>query len=134
MFDDLSYFYKKEKLKFLLGAASLVTGQRPVHPEGIGASGIATIVPDPQIPRCEFFTPGQSYPVCLRHSTTVSDHAELTNVSASIAFADNGVKSPQDFILGGGRCLFTWNLQGVIDLLVSLKSHDYKTYYLKNPD
>lgn len=134
MFDDLSYFYTKEKLKFLLGAASLVTGQRLVYPEGVGASGIVTIIPDPRIPRCEFFIPDRSYPVCLRHSTTVNDHAELTNVSASIAFADNGVKSPQDFILSSGRCLFTWNLQGVLDVLASLKSRDYETYYLKNPD
>ena len=135
IFDDVKFRIEKEKIKFMFGAAALLTGKRPTHPVGIGAQGIATIVADPQFPNCEFFTPGRSFPVCLRHATLKSiDDVGLNFLSASIRFADSDTESPLDIPLSTGRCAIIWDAQGVYDALEANRSGDVKGYYLKRPD
>ena len=124
-----------EKIKFMFGAAALLTGKRPTHPDGIGAQGIATIVADPQFPNCEFFTPGRSFPVCLRHSTLKSmDDAGLNFLSAAIRFADSDAESPLDIAMSTGRGTVFWDVQGIYDSLEAFRTGDLKGYYLKRPD
>ena len=124
-----------EKIKFMFGAAAWSKGKRPTHAVGIGAQGIATIVADPQFPNCEFFTPGRSFPVCLRHATFKSiDDAGLNFLSASIRFADSDAESPLDIIMSTGRSTIFWDVQGIYDALEAIRSGDLKGYYLKRPD
>ena len=134
-FDDVKLRIEMEKIKFLFGAAALLTGKRPTHPDGIAAQGMATIVAYPQFPNCEFFTPGRCYPVCLRHSTLKSiDNAGLNFLSASIRFADSDVESPLDITMSTGRSTIFWDVQGIYDSIEAGRSGDLKGYYLKRPD
>ena len=135
IFDEINLYIEKKKLQFIMSAAAWSTGKRPTHPVGIGAQGIATIVADPQFPNCEFFTPGHSFPVCLRHATLKSiDDAGLNFLSASIRFADSNAESPLDVIMSTGRSAIFWDVQSIYDALEATRSGDLKGYYMKRPD
>ncbi|XP_078369932.1 allene oxide synthase-lipoxygenase protein-like [Oculina patagonica] len=135
IFDGVNLSFEKEKIKFLFGAAALYTGKRPTHPIGVGAQGIATIVAEPQFPACEFFTPGQSFPVCLRHSSLKSiDDAMLDFLSASIRFADSDEESVLDIPMSTGRSNPLSNVQAIYDALRANQSGNIKEFYLDSPD
>ena len=135
IFDDINLCIAKGKIKFLFGAAALFTGKRPTHSVGIGAQGIATVVAVSQFPKCKFFTPGRSFPVCLRHSTLKSiDDGELNFLGASIKFADSDEDSPLDIMMSTGRSTVFWNAQTIYDALEATRSGNKKEYYLKSPD
>ncbi len=135
IFDNVQVSYEKEKIKFLFVAAALYSGKRPTHASGVGAQGIATVVTDPQFPKCDFFTAGQSFPVCLRHSTLKSDDdAMLDFLSASIRFAESNEDSPLDIVMSTGRGNPLSNVQGIYDALSANRSGDLREYYFDNPD
>ena len=126
---------EKQKIKILFGARAMHTGQRPTHAIGIAAQGIATIVAEPQFPKCDFLIPGKSFPVCLRHSTLKSqDDAMLDFLSASIRFADSDEKSPLDILMSTGRGNPLSNVEGIYDAISANRSGNLKDYYLKTPD
>ncbi|XP_074620664.1 allene oxide synthase-lipoxygenase protein-like isoform X3 [Acropora palmata] len=133
--DDAVLYIEKEKIKFAFGAAALLTSKRPTHSVGIGAQGIAKIVADPKFPECEFFTPGRSYPVSLRHATLKSiDDAGLNFLGAAIRFADSDTASPMDILMSTGRSTVFFDAQGIFDAMEAHKSKNLKGYYLKSPD
>lgn len=135
IFDGVKLSVEKEKLKFLFGAAAMYTEKRPTHSIGVGAQGFATIVAEPQFPECEFFTPGRTFPVCLRHATLKSiDDAMLDFLGASIRFADSDEDSPLDIIMSTGRSSVLSNVQAIYDALKANRSGNVKDFYLDSPD
>ncbi|CAB4010977.1 allene oxide synthase-lipoxygenase -like [Paramuricea clavata] len=135
IFDGVKLSLEKQKIKMLFGAAVLYTGRRPTHATGVAARGVATVVPEPQFPACEFFTPGKSFPVCLRHSTLKSkDDAMLDFLSASIRFADSDEESLLDILMSTGRGNPLSNVKGIYDALAANWSGNLKDYYLDSPD
>ncbi|XP_028396594.1 allene oxide synthase-lipoxygenase protein-like isoform X2 [Dendronephthya gigantea] len=136
IFDGIKLALEKNKIKLLFGVAALSRGKRPTHAVGIAARGVATVVNDPQFPPCEFFTPGRSFPVCLRHATLKSiDDAMLDFLSASIRFADSEEeKSQLDILMSTGRSNPLSNVKGIYDAVAANKSGNLKDYYLDSPD
>lgn len=135
-FDDVKLCLETGKIKLLFGAAALYTGKRPTHSVGVGAQGIATIVDEPQFPECEFFTPGRSFPVCLRHSTLKGvDDAMLNFLSATIRFSEShDDDSPLDIPMSTGRSTVLWNVQTIYDAMKANRTGNRKEYYLTTPD
>lgn len=135
-FDQSKIAYDTTKLKLLFGTKVLIKGQRGTHPVGVGTEGIATIVSNPQFPACEFFTPGRSYPVCLRHSTIQSvDDVLIDFCGGSLRFAGSDEKeSPCDLIMGTGPTTPLWSAQAIFDAVQAKISNDLKTYLLIGPD
>ena len=126
---------EKEKIKFLFGAAAMYTGKRPTHAIGIGAQGFATIVAAPQFPECEFFIPGRTFPVCVRHASLKSiDDAMLDFLSASIRFADSDEDSALDILMSTGRSSVLSNVPSIYNALKANKSGNVKDFYLDSPD
>ncbi|XP_022800953.1 allene oxide synthase-lipoxygenase protein-like [Stylophora pistillata] len=128
--------YDTTKLKLLFGAKVLVKGQRATHSVGVGSEGIATIVSNPQFPACEFFTPGASYPVCLRHSTIKSvDDVLIDFCGGALRFAGSDeMDSPCDLIMGTGPTTPLWSSQAIFDAARANITKDLKTYLLLGPD
>ena len=110
-------------------------GTRPTHPVGVGALGMATIVSSPQFPECDFFTPGASYPVRLRHSTFEKGHDAGADLrSASLKFADCDQDGPLDIIMMTGAGTQLFSVQALFDAMKGLRGKDYKGYLGKNPE
>lgn len=128
--------YDTTKLKLVFGAIVLVKGQRATHPVGVGSEGIATIVSNPQFPACEFFTPGTTYPVCLRHSTIKSvDDVLIDFCGGALRFAGSDeMDSPCDLIMGTGPTTPLWSSQAIFDAVRANIKKDLKTYLLLGPD
>jgi len=113
----------------------MCTGKRPTHAIGVGAQGFATIVATLQFPECEFFIPGRTFPVCVRHSILKSiDDAMLDFLSASIRFADSDEDSPLDITMSTGRSSVLSNVQSIYNALKANRSGNVKDFYLDSPD
>jgi len=111
------------------------TGKRPTHANGVGAQGFATIVAAPQFPECEFFTPGRTFPVCVRHSLLKSiDDAMLDFLGASLRFADSDEDSPLDILMSTGRSSVLSNIKSIYKALKANRSGNVKDFYLDSPD
>lgn len=136
IFDGVNLYLEKEKVKFLFGAAALFSSKRPTHSAGIAAQGVARIVSEPDFPLCEFFTPGRSFNVCLRHATLKSiDDAMLDFMGASIRFADSDKEdSPLDVIMSTGRTAVLTNVPSIHDALKANRSGNLKEFYMGSPD
>ena len=133
-FSSLQLAYHTEKLKLAFGAIALATGERPTHGEGIGATGLVTIVTKPQFPACEFFTPGRSYPVRLRHSKLhPGDDAEASFFGASLKFADSDNESALDLILNTGETAALWKGDVIYESLTSAWTKNFKEFILRSP-
>ena len=128
--------YSTTKLKLLFGLKVLIKGQRGTHPTGVGAEGIATIVSNPKFPKNEFFTPGRSFPVCLRHSTIQSvDDVLIDFCGGSLRFAgSDDAESPCDLIMGTGPTTPLWSASAIFDAIRAKVSGDLETYLLLGPD
>lgn len=136
IFDGVKIAYHTTKLKLLFGLGALKKGQRATHPVGVGAEGIATIVSNPKIPDNEFFAPGRSFPVCLRHSTSHSiDDVDIDICGGCLRFAgSDDMESPCDLVLGTGPTTPLWSAQSIYEAVRGTVSGDYKTYLLLSPD
>ena len=96
---------------------------------------MARIVTNPQFPKCDFFTPGMSFPVCLRHSTLQAvDDAGVNFVGAAIKFSGSDDHSPFDLVLSTGRSSALWNVQTIYDALDLNSTGKVKEFYLQSPD
>lgn len=136
LFDATKLAYDTTKLKMLFGTKVLIKGQRGTHPIGVGAEGIATIVSNPQFPKNEFFTPGRSFPVCLRHSTIQSvDDVLIDFCGGALRFAgSDDMDSPCDLVMGTGPTTPLWSAGAIFDAVRAKVSGDLKTYLLLGPD
>lgn len=136
IFDQIKIAHNTNKLKLLFGAKAMITGHRGTHPVGVGAEGIATIVSNPQFPACDFFTPGRSFPVCLRHSTIESvDDVRTDFCGGSLRFASSDdEESPCDLIMGTGPTTPLWSAGAIFDAVRAKVSKDLKKYLLLGPD
>ncbi|XP_078369935.1 allene oxide synthase-lipoxygenase protein-like [Oculina patagonica] len=136
IFDNFKIAYNTTKLKLLFGLKVLIKGQRGTHPIGVGSEGIATIVSNPKIPKNEFFTPGRSFPVCLRHSTIQSvDDVLIDFCGGALRFAgSDDTESPCDLVMGTGPTTPLWSDQAIFDAVRAKVSGDLKTYLLLGPD
>ena len=136
IFDATRLAYDTTKLKLLFGAKVVIKGQRGTHPIGVGAEGIATIVSNPSIPENEFFTPGRSFPVCLRHSTIKSDDdVTIDFCGGALRFAgSDDTESPCDLVMGTGPTTPLWSAQAIFDAVRAKVSGDMKRYLLIGPD
>ena len=134
LFSSLQFAYHKEKIKLAFGAVALATGKRSTHGDGVGATGMAIIVSNPQFPECEFFTAGSSYPIRLRHGKLhPGDDAQASFPSASLKFADSDAESPLDLNLNTGEVAVLWNVQTIYDAMKS-KLSGFKKYLLRSPE
>lgn len=127
---------KTAKFKVVFGLKALMKGQRATHPAAVGAQGIATIVSNPQFPACEFFIPGRSFPVCLRHASTQGvDDVLIDLLGGPLKFAgsDDGT-SPFDIVLGTGPVTALWNAEAISQAVEARISGDIKGYLLRSPD
>lgn len=136
IFDGVKIAYSTTKLKLLFGLTVLFKGQRGTHSIGVGAEGIATIVSNPKFPKNEFFIPGRSFPVCLRHSTIQSvDDVLIDFCGGSLRFAgSDDAESPCDLIMGTGPTTPLWSASAIFDAIRATVSGDWKTYQLLGPD
>ncbi|XP_020618720.1 allene oxide synthase-lipoxygenase protein-like isoform X2 [Orbicella faveolata] len=136
IFDAAKLAYDTTKLKLLFGTKVLIKGQRGTHPIGVGSEGIATIVSNPKFPKNEFFTPGRSFPVCLRHSTIQSvDDVLIDFCGGALRFAgSDDMESPCDLVMGTGPTTPLWSAGAVFDAVRAKVSGDLKTYLLLGPD
>lgn len=91
------------KIESIFGLKALWSGKRATHSKGFGAIGQVTIVKDPKFPEHEFFIPGRTFPVRLRHaSIRFEDDAMSDFRGASLKFADSDDESPLDIIMSTG--------------------------------
>ena len=136
LFDAAKLAYDTAKLKMLFGATVLIKGRRGTHHIGVGAEGIAMIVSNPQFPKNEFFTPGRSFPVCLRHSTIQSvDDVLIDFCGGALRFAgSDDMDSPCDLVMGTGPTTPLWSAEAVFDAVRVKASGDTRTYLLLGPD
>ena len=134
----LQLYRQKKKLKFLFGLGALKLGTRPTHPRGIGAYGSAMIVSNPQLPKCQFFTAGKTFPVRLRHSNFDKGHDAAADLrAAAIKFADAEDGGPLDVIMMTGPGTVLFDIQAVFDASSSLRAgtpEAYKEYLMKSPE
>jgi hypothetical protein len=89
---------------------SIPKRQRMSHNNGIGAQGWLKIVDDPKFPPNKFFTPGERFPVRIRHaSATFLDDAMNCIRSISIKFSHHRFKSPFDIEMNTGEVSLFWS-------------------------
>lgn len=104
----------------IFGALSLSSQRRPTHKLGVGGLGMATVVSAPQFPSNEFFKPGRSFPVRLRHGNlNLDDDAGSDVRGASLKFADNNDESPLDLVMNTGPVSVFWDIKSLDDLTKS---------------
>ena len=124
------------KLKQVFALQSLRTRKRATHPYGFGVLGKATIVSNPGFPEHEFFTPGRTFPLRLRHANVVNeDDATSDFRSASLKLADSDDASPLDVVMATGRGGVLWNVKTIWDPIMSKwGGGSYKDLILLSPD
>lgn len=108
--------------------------RRPTHIFGTGGLGVAKIVDNPKFPAHEFFQPGRTFPVRLRHSNPrKTDDASVAVRSLAMKFADSDSDSPMDFAMHTGKMNVFWNVKSLEDFIVSGVGETAKEYVYKNP-
>lgn len=95
----------------LITLNSVVTRERMSHENGLTARGYARIREDLDLPKNDFFKPGDTFPCRLRHaSVSFMDDAALVVRAASVKFADQNVTSPFDMLMNNGNATPFWNM------------------------
>ena len=111
MVEKLSKAFRRAQLSLSVGYVtvlitlnSLVKKERMSHENGIATRGTLRIVDHPTFPDHDFFTPGRTFDIRLRHATVLyRDDAKLTVRGAAIKFADTRFESPYDLLMNSGR-------------------------------
>lgn len=101
------------KIKSLMSAAAILRGQRPTHNIGLGGLGEGTVLDNPDIPKNEFFVPGSTFPIRIRHSNALGtyDHdGGFEPRGFAIKFADSTAATPCDIILNTGEMMGFFNV------------------------
>lgn len=111
---------------------------RMSHNNGIAGTGWLKIVDDPDIPKIDFFEPGKTYPLRIRHaSATFLDDAMKVIRSISIKFSDHHFKSPFDMEFNSGEFSVFWSALSFLKFAISRKEKygvDWVEYNKKYPD
>jgi arachidonate 5-lipoxygenase len=98
------------KAKMMFAGKALVTGRRGTHMQGVGGRGTIAVVPQPQFPAHDFFTPGRVFPGRIRHANaSFYDDAASQVRAASLKFADNDFESPLDILMNTGVIQAFWS-------------------------
>lgn len=118
---------------FLLGTTKKKF-RRATHTVGTGGLGNAKIVNNPKFPAHEFFQPGRTFPVRLRHANLkFEDDAASDARSFSIKFADNDSESPLDIVMNTGEANIFWDVESLDDFVPANEGESGKKYVYKNP-
>ena len=124
---------QKFKVMFLAGTA-LNKGCRATHTVATGGFGAAKIVYNPKYPPHEFFEPGRTFPVRIRHANlTYKDDAGADGRSLSIKFADSDSESPFDLVMNTGEANVFWDIASFEDFAASVQQKATEEYVYKNP-
>ncbi len=111
---------------------------RMSHNNGIAGTGWLKIVDDPDIPKHDFFEPGKTYPLRIRHaSATFLDDAMKVIRSISIKFSNHHWKSPFDLELNSGEFSVFWSALSFLKFAHSRKEKygvDWVDYNKNYPD
>jgi len=106
-----------DRLSRTFGFAAHSKRGRGTHTWGVVGKGTAQFIVGPDFPANEFFTPGKTLPVILRHSSPGAreDDRARDGVAASVKFfsGDNGYEGPGvlDILMNAGRQLFVRCIQ-----------------------
>lgn len=123
------------QLKIVFGLMALKTRKRATHSYGFGALGKATIVSRPQFPDHEFFVPGQTFSVRLRHANLIyDDDAGADFRGAALKFADTDDDSSLDLVMSTGRGAALWNVKEIWNAIHSKIGGSFKDYVLLSPE
>ena len=136
LFSKAQLQLQTDKYKMLFGAVSLARQRRATHKLGVGGLGTATVVSHPQFPNHEFFKPGRSFPVRLRHGNlNLDDDAGADVRGASLKFADSDDESPLDLVMNTGSVSVFWDVKSLDDLTKAKidGTEGMKEYVLKDP-
>jgi hypothetical protein len=105
------------------------TRQRMSHNNGIVGRGTFRANPDPTLPPHDFFAPGKTFPLRIRHAAaTFYDDAMAAIRSISIKLSDERWKSPFDLELNTGEISLFWNTKSFLKL-ASLRKERYGVEY-----
>ena len=126
---------KEQKFKVIfLAATAYNKGRRGTHIVATGGFGAAKIVDNPKYPPHEFFEPGRTFPVRIRHANlTYLDDATADGRSLSIKFADSDSESPFDLIMNTGEANIFWDIASFEDFTTSVLRSSSEEYVYKNP-
>lgn len=80
---------------------------RATHKYGVGGIGHLTVIDDPNFPEHDFWKPGRTFPVQIRHGQVgFEDDASMDGRSASLKLSDQSVESPLDIVMNTGPRTF----------------------------
>ena len=109
---------------------------RGTHPRGISGDGVATVVSNPKFPDHEFFSPGRTFPIRLRHGNLARPDDAFSDVRAvSVKFSNSEFDSPLDLFMHTGEEAAFWSISSFDEMLTALTSGEemFKAYVQKDP-
>lgn len=128
--------------RIIMGMSAYFSGKRSKNAFGTGAKGTLTIVDNDELPEHDFFRPGRTFNIRLRHSNqSYEDDAASQARGLAIKFADTDFESPLDLVLGTGGIQPFWNMSNYYEYMVAHMKSSYKeghfdgrkSYLKKNP-
>ena len=114
----------KQLQAIFVGGATKFHG-RATHTYGVGARGVARIVVPIGFPENDFFKPGKTYPVILRHSSPggQKDNRARDGAAASLKFygdtADPAAAGLHDIMMNTGRVLFVRSARAFLSMVTT---------------
>jgi arachidonate 5-lipoxygenase len=91
------------KLAFGFAMNGLKVGRRSTHMPGVGATGVLTILANPDVPESDFFVPGRRFPVRLRHSNAAFvDDAGVVPRGCALKLTQAPTGGPLDLVVNSG--------------------------------
>ncbi|MEO7175360.1 MAG: hypothetical protein ABIV51_05855 [Saprospiraceae bacterium] len=112
--------------------------KRMSHDNGISGIGTVHMVENQSFPPHEFFAPGKSYPIRIRHaSATFLDDAMNCIRSMSVKFSHEEFRSPFDLEMNTGPIGLFWSAASFLQFAALRKQDygiEYKDYYRKYPE
>jgi hypothetical protein len=131
------WFISKMFAWALVVTLSIPHRYRMSHNNGIAARGKARIVDHPEFPPHDFFEPGRTFPVRMRHaSATFLDDAMNCIRSCSVKFSEHHMRSPFDMEMNTGTINLFWSASSFLQFAKLRKQKwgvEYHDYYRKYP-
>ena len=117
----------------IVTVASLFSGERMSHNNGIVGRGKLRIEDDPDFPEHDFFQAGKEFTIRLRHaSASYVDDSQLVIRSATIKLADSNWESPLDIEMNTGKRALFWSAKNFYYFANNrneTKGFEYESYY-----
>lgn len=105
------------KVMFGLSAYALKKG-RATHKHGVAAAGRLQIVERPAFPEHDFFRPGKTFPVYLRHANLEFEDDATSDIrGGALKLSDDSDRSPLDIVMNTGRASAFWNTTVFLDFV-----------------